>query len=112
MARPTKHDHEKRSATERYRVTIAERAYIRAQAKAAGLTPSEYSRRRALGYEVPAKSAAAPNAAMVSELNRIGVNINQLARSVHRGSAFQEFWLEIGDEINGILAQLVSEDGS
>lgn len=112
MARPIKHDHEKRSLVEQYRVSVAERAYIRDQAKAAGLTPAEYNRRRALGYEVPAKAAAAPNAALVSELNRIGVNVNQLARSVHRGSAFQEFWQEIGDEINGILAQLVSENGS
>lgn len=112
MARPNKHDHEQRSVKEQYRVTVAERAYIRAQAKAAGLRPSEYSRRRALGYEVPAKAEGAPNAALVSELNRIGVNVNQLARSVHRGSAFQEFWQEIGDEINAVLSQLVSENGS
>lgn len=112
MARPKRHDHENRNLKEQYRVTVAERAYVRTQAKAAGLTPAEYSRRRALGYEVPAQAAAAPNAALVAELNRIGVNVNQLARSVHRGSAFQEFWQEIGDEINGVLARLVNENGS
>ena len=112
MARPNKHDHEQRSVKEQYRVTVAERAYIRAQAKAAGLRPSEYSRRRALGYEVPVKAAAAPNAALISELNRIGVNVNQLARSVHRGSAFQSFWEEIGEELVAVLTKLVSEHGS
>lgn len=112
MARPNKHDHEQRSVKEQYRVTVAERAYIRGQAKAAGLRPSEYSRRRALGYEVPAKAASAPNAALISELNRIGVNVNQLARSVHRGSAFQSFWEEIGEELSTVLAKLVSEHGS
>lgn len=111
MARPAKQNHEKRSETERFRVTVAEREYIRMQAAAAGLTPSEYSRRRALGYEVPAKADIAPNASLLSELNRIGVNINQLAKSVHLDTGFQQYWREIGDELSAALAKLVHKHG-
>lgn len=108
MARPRKEQHEKRSTPMQFRATVAEQEYIRAQAETAGIKPSEYLRRRALGYEVVAKAQLSANAALVSELNRIGVNVNQLARSVHRDSAFQEYWREIGVELNTLLAKVAA----
>ena len=64
-------------------------------------------RRRVLGQPVRAVAEAPADPALVAAINRIGVNVNQLARSVHRGSAFQDYWHEVGDELRAVLAQAV-----
>ena len=110
MARPKKQDGEKRSDTARFRVTVAEREYIRTQARAAGLPEAEYLRRRALGYAVPPARSNQPNPALISELNRIGVNVNQLARATHRGSDFVHTWQIIGRQLSDALAKVVRDD--
>ena len=110
MARPKKQDGEKRSETARFRVTVAEREYIRAQARAAGLPGAEYLRRRALGYTVPPARSGLTDPALISELNRIGVNVNQLARAVHRGSDFVHTWRIIGKQLSDTLAKVVRYD--
>ncbi|MEQ8750323.1 MAG: plasmid mobilization relaxosome protein MobC [Amphiplicatus sp.] len=112
MARPKKQDGEQRSETARFRVTVAEREYIRAQARAAGLPEAEYLRRRALGYAVPPARSGLPDPALISELNRIGVNVNQLARAMHRGSDFVQSWRVVGDELSSILAKVAARYGS
>lgn len=48
----------------------------------------------------------------MSELNRIGVNVNQLARTVHRGRALPEFWQEVGTELRAALAHVVRPHGA
>lgn len=111
MARPVKTPEEKRSDVARFRLTAAERAFLRSQADAAGLSESDFLRRRALGLPVRA-AAARSDPALVSELNRIGVNVNQLARATHRGADFTRYWREVGTELEGILARLLDRDGS
>ncbi|WP_108676663.1 plasmid mobilization protein [Acuticoccus yangtzensis] len=111
MARPTKAAEEKRSETARFRLTVAERAFLRAQADAAGLTETEFLRRRALGLPVRAASQRS-DPALVSELNRIGVNVNQLARATHRGSDFTRYWREVGAKLESVLAHVVARDGA
>ena len=110
MARPKKQDEEKRSETARFRVTVAEREYIRAQASSAGLGEAEYLRRRALGYAVPPARSGRSDPALISELNRIGVNVNQLARATHRGSDFVHTWRTIGQQLSETLASVVKRD--
>lgn len=64
------------------RVTTSERAFIEAQAAISGLTVTEFVRRRALGRRIaPARSAT--DERRLIELNRIGVNLNQIARSLN-----------------------------
>lgn len=111
MARPEKSPEEKRSEVARFRLTIAERAFLRSQAEAAGLSEAEYLRKRALGLPVRAASERS-DPALVSELNRIGVNVNQLARATHRGADFTRYWREIGTRLEGILARVLDRDGS
>ena len=110
MARPKKQDGEKRDEVARFRVTLAEREYIRAQANAAGLGEAEYLRRRALGYAVPPARSGRSDPALISELNRIGVNVNQLARATHRGSDFVHSWQIIGKQLSDVLASVVKRD--
>ena len=107
MARPKNHDEEKRDQRFNLRFTLAEIEHLRTQADAAGLAPHDYARNRVLGHAVaPAPRHA--DAALVSEINRIGVNVNQLARATHRGSDFAQYWREIGDELRSALGKVLS----
>lgn len=111
MARPRLQEHEKR--TERYnlRFTLAEMDHIRDQAVAAGQDVSEYLRRRALGYKVPAAgSSRRIDPALISELNSVGVNINQLAKATHLGREFSHYWQSLGEELTQILERLVDQE--
>lgn len=108
MARPKKQAAEARTEQMNTRYTLAEREYIRSQAAAAGMSESDYVRTRALGHSVsPARSSRA-DPALVTELNSIGVNVNQLARAVHRGSSFTQYWQEVGAELRTILTKVVA----
>ena len=71
---------EARSATiPPLRVTPAELLAIQEQAARAGLSLSEYCRRVILRHRVKA-AVTDRDVAALAELNRIGVNLNQLAR--------------------------------
>lgn len=85
MARPTKAPHEKRTAAfPPVRVTQAEFHTLQEQAVAVRLPVSEFIRQRVLsGRITPPRSPS--QASLIVELNRIGVNLNQIARQVNRG---------------------------
>lgn len=115
MARPTKQPNEKRSEVLRARVTLAEKAHVEQQASSAGIDPSEFVRRRALGFVVsPAPRRA--DAALVTELNRIGVNLNQIARNLNSDRNERGDVDVLLSELRGVLAQVVlpeeAADGS
>ena len=76
MARPRLDEEERRARTVGVRVTAAEAAELRERAQAARLSMGAYLRRRALGQRVRI-------AAELRELNRIGVNLNQMARALN-----------------------------
>ena len=107
MARPTKHDDEKRSKRFNVRFTSAELDHVREQAAIAGLDPTEYLRRRALGYTVPSKAAARTDPGLVNEMNKlglelkaIGVNANQLALASNAGRRARTAWEDVVSGIN------------
>ena len=110
MARPSKEAHEQRKVVS-IRLTEAELGYARSQAEAAGLSLSAYVRERVLGYRGIANGRHA-DPALVHEINRIGVNVNQLARSVHRGSDFTQFWAEIGEDLKTVMAKVLTRHGA
>ena len=110
--RPKKTNAEKRSERFNLRFTEAEIEHLRLQAQAAGIEPHEYARRRVLGERAhlpsqPSVLGRRADPALVSELNRIGVNVNQLTRATHRGSDFAAYWREVGDELRAALAQVL-----
>jgi Bacterial mobilisation protein (MobC) len=84
MARPRKQPAEQRVTRLTTRVTPAELAHVEHQARTAGLTAAEFLRRLALGATVISRRPRGDDAMLV-ELNRIGVNINQLARAANSG---------------------------
>ena len=82
MARPRLDESERRARTVGVRVTAAEAAELRERAQAARLSMGAYLRRRALGQRVRIAAELRLGAAELRELNRIGVNLNQMARAL------------------------------
>lgn len=86
MARPTKSPDEKRTERLPYaRLTLSERVEVEAMAARAGLSVSDFARRAVLGQKItapPRKPAPEQRAggAYLTELGRIGINLNQIAR--------------------------------
>ena len=102
MPRPKKSADELLSETARFRLTLAERERLRTDAAAAGISETEFIRRCVVGQPITSVRTRT-DPALVVALNRIGNNVNQLARAVHRGSDFQRYWQEVGDELRGVL---------
>ncbi|MEM6260706.1 MAG: plasmid mobilization relaxosome protein MobC [Planctomycetota bacterium] len=111
MARPTKQPHERRSERFNLRFTVAELAHIEQQAQSAGIDPTEYLRRRALGYEVPPAPRRA-DASLVSELNRVGQNVNQIARNLNSGRRERLKLDLVLAELRGVLEKVVASYGA
>ena len=112
MARPRKSPVQKRNTQRNLRFTLEEDELLRVEAAKAGLSVSEYIRALALKHRVSAPASRRADPALISELNRIGVNVNQLARAVHTGRKFAQYWKEVGVELERVLKQVVSTDGS
>lgn len=112
MARPKKASIEKRSEQLKIRLTMAEIEYVRSVASSNGINISDYARRRMLGVRLPVKTLSHTDPALISELNAIGNNVNQLTRSVHRGSDFADYWYEVGQELEHVLKKVLIKDGT
>lgn len=105
--RPKKADAPLRDQQLIVRVTVLEKAEIAATAQAAGMSLSDYVRARTLrAGPLPRAVVREADPALLSELNAIGVNVNQLARAIHRDSAFQKYWHDIGLELRRVLARV------
>lgn len=112
MARPEKHEYEKRSQQVKIRLTMAEQEHLRSQASTCGQNVAEYVRHRVMGHRVESPARPKFNPTLVSEINRIGVNVNQLSRAVHMDREFVKYWQDIGTQLEAVLDKLVDEDGS
>lgn len=111
MARPRKEQTEARTERLNLRLTLAERATIEAKAAAAGVPPTDYARRVALGCRLAIVSATAADPDLILALNRVGVNLNQIARALNGHSGFSPAELS---QTLGRLNQLLDylqEDG-
>ena len=102
MARPRLGEAERRRRTVGVRVTETEAAELRERAQAARLSMGAYLRRRGLGQRVR-------SAAELRELNRIGVNLNQMARTLNSGAVSspaetQEEVERVGELVAKLLA--------
>ena len=116
MARPRKAPEERRDEALNPRLTAAERAEIERNAAALGLSPSEFMRRRALGYRLPANVAAQQaTASLGAAFNRLGVNMNQIARQLNVGrhpSEVEAHLLALIDRINAELDRFYGPGGN
>ena len=85
--RPRKAPGERLADGLRVRMTAAERATVEARAAQAGLHVSEFARRAILGARIttPAAARSGIPSGLLSDLARIGNNLNQLAHAAHLG---------------------------
>jgi hypothetical protein len=65
------------------RVTAAELAQIAERIRQAGIDQSEYLRWAALSARVEFSRTATADPMLIAELNRIGVNLNQMTRTAN-----------------------------
>ena len=91
------------------RVTEAEETELRERAQAARLSMGAYLRRRALGQRVRSGVERRLGTAEMRELNRIGVNLNQMARTLNSGAVSlpaetQEEVERVGELVAKLLA--------
>lgn len=87
------------------RVNPEEMSFIEAQAATAGLSISDYIRSIATRRKVAPRQSALEDK-MLLELNRAGVNINQIAKGVNRGHGLPNDFGEAMAELRAVLAKV------
>lgn len=108
--RPELSEDESRSARIAFRVTESERAQIEAAAAAVGVTVSDYARSLVMTSRPPRQSRGRVDDAALSELNRAGVNLNQIARSLNRGGNIPADLAGAIEEVRIAVARLARDD--
>lgn len=93
-----------------FRLTTDELARVQAEAERAGVSVSEYCRAAALGQRVRVRSAPDLSAALVS-LNRVGVNLNQIARTLNAGQPVPADLDEVLAEVQAAVERLAEIEG-
>ncbi len=83
MARPRISDDERRSECFTIRVSPAERLALQAEAARLRMSPTELARARVLKGHVVVREHRQPDPRLIFELNKIGVNLNQIARALN-----------------------------
>ena len=109
MARPKLAPDERRDERlSGLRLTAAERAFIEQQAARAGMDWPDYARRRLLGHRVAAARTVADDRAII-EINRVGVLLNQIARSLHTDRPERASLADVLDELKRVLAKVAAD---
>ena len=88
------------------RVTAAERQHVELMADRAGVSLAEFCRRAILGQRMPQRRTRDIDRAIV-ELNRVGVNLNQIAHAVNAGRGLPSDFPEVLAEVQAAVAGLV-----
>ena len=108
MARPRLGEEERRGRTVGVRVTEAEAEELRERARGARLSVGAYLRRRGLGQRVRFTAERRLGAAELRELNRIGVNLNQMARAMNAGAVAGPGTREAVERVGELVAALLA----
>ena len=94
MARPRKDQLDARGHPVSVRLTPDERVQLQGKADVAGLSLSDFIRQAALGASIhvaapiPTSTASPAGVAHIVALNRVGVNLNQIARALNAETGF------------------------
>ena len=108
MARPRLGEEERRGRTVGVRVTEAEAEDLQKRAQDARLSVGAYLRRRGLGQRVRMVAERRLGAAELRELNRIGVNLNQMARAMNAGAVVGPGTREMVERVGELVARLLA----
>ena len=108
MARPRLGEEERRTRTVGVRVTEAEAEELQERAQDARLSVGAHLRRRGLGQRVRMAAERRLGAAELRELNRIGVNLNQMARAMNAGAVAGPGTREAVERVGELVAALLA----
>jgi hypothetical protein len=110
--RPKKQPAELRSARlPRIRLTDAERADLEAKAALEGMSLSEWVRKE-LTNSKARRAPAATDKALLTELNRIGNNLNQIARALNRGRPAPDYFDQVLHQLYSTLENMARRYGA
>lgn len=108
MARPPLQPEERKDEVlPAVRVTASERAFVEEQAANAGLSLSEYQRLRLLKKKVAPRRVSADQKLLV-ELNRVGVNLNQIAHKVNSGRSLPPDFPDVLAEVRAAVQKVLN----
>lgn len=106
--RPTKPEGQARTLTlPPVRVNPDEMSFVETQAATAGMSVSEYVRATSTRATVTPRRHAIDDKLLL-ELNRAGVNLNQIAKSVNRGQGLPHDIGEALAELHAVLSKVGS----
>ena len=98
----------RRGRTVGVRVTEAEAEELQERAQGARLSVGAYLRRRGLGQRVRFTAERRLGAAELRELNRIGVNLNQMARAMNAGAVAGPGTRAAVERVGELVARLLA----
>lgn len=111
VARPKKQMQDARTERLNLRLQPDERAEVETRAVALGLTPSDYARRLIIGGRLANVVTVKADPSLVLAINRAGVNLNQIARTMNSGAG--HIPLDLADtleRINRLLDRLQEDE--
>jgi len=113
MARPKISTSERRTEYFSFRVTKAQRDALLSLAESAGRTPGDMIREKLFSGRFPKPKLARIDQAAYSELKKIGVNINQLAKHANSGKfpyGIRESLIDLKRQEHHLLKLLLTHD--
>ena len=90
MGRPAKSPEERHTETVRVSLRPADLAQLQANAAKAETTITDFVRAAALGHRFKVVESTAPDFDTIHQLQRIGVNLNQIAKRMNQGQVVPE----------------------
>lgn len=115
MARPVLSEDKKRVVQVNIRLTQHEGEKVNTFAESAGLSPANWIRYKIFTGKFPKPKASPLDAAIFRELQRIGINVNQVAHKVNSNehpSELRPVLTELSDLLKHIVKLLVHDRGS
>ena len=115
MVRPMLSEDKKRVVQVNIRLTQHEGEKVNTFAESAGLSPANWIRYKIFTGKFPQAKASPLNAAIFRELQRIGINVNQVAHKINSNeypSELRPVLHELSDLLKHIIKLLVHDCGS
>ena len=106
MARPVLSEERKRVVQVNTRLTQSEGEKVNMLAESAGLSPANWIRYKIFTGKFPQPKASPLDAAIFRELQRIGINVNQIAHKLNSNELSSEL-RPVLDELSGLLKHIV-----
>ena len=110
MARPQKKSDDHRQHHLRARLTADELAVFEERVRAAGVCRSDYIRQAALTGRLAVAAPAKSNPALIAELNKIGVNLNQMTRTANANGRVPPELTRLCERIEALVMRAVEEE--